>query len=271
MSQSNCSAAPDECRYAAHMTDIFSLYTLDLLLLIAATAVIAGMVKGIVGFAMPMIFITGMTIFVAPDLALGILILPTLVTNGWQAGRQGFSAALKSLYDHRWFLGLGYGVLLATTQLVPLLSQDVFFLCLGILVVGFASLMLSGWKPQGRSGASLSFACAVIAGIGGGISGVWGPPTVMYLSTHQLEKQAQMRAQGVIYGLGAVLLLFGHLGSGIATPQALSLGGFAIVPACFGIWIGFQIQDRINQNMFRIATLSVLILAGLNLIRRGVM
>jgi len=218
MSQSNCSAAPDECRYAAHMTDILSLYTLDLLLLIAVTAVIAGMVKGIVGFAMPMIFITGMTIFVAPDLALGILILPTLVTNGWQAGRQGFSAALKSLYDHR-----------------------------------------------------LSFACAVIAGIGGGISGVWGPPTVMYLSTHQLEKQAQMRAQGVIYGLGAVLLLFGHLGSGIATPQALSLGGFAIVPACFGIWIGFQIQDRINQNMFRITTSSVLILAGLNLIRRGVM
>jgi len=93
MSQSNCSAAPDECRYAAHMTDILSLYTLDLLLLIAVTAVIAGMVKGIVGFAMPMIFITGMTIFVAPDLALGILILPTLVTNGWQAGRQGFSAA----------------------------------------------------------------------------------------------------------------------------------------------------------------------------------
>ena len=271
MSQSNCSAVPDSCRYAAHMTDVLSLSTPNLLLMIAATAVIAGMVKGIVGFAMPMIFITGMTIFVGPDLALGILILPTLVTNGWQAGRQGFSAALRSLYDHRWFLGLGYGVLLATTQLVPLLSQDLFFLCLGILVVGFASLMLSGWKPQGRSGAGLSFACAVIAGIGGGISGVWGPPTVMYLSTYHLEKQAQMRAQGVIYGLGAVLLLLGHLGSGIATPQALGLGVFAIAPACLGIWTGFQIQDRINQNMFRIATFSVLILAGLNLIRRGVM
>ncbi|MDB4842220.1 sulfite exporter TauE/SafE family protein, partial [Planktomarina sp.] len=81
------------------MTQTLSLYTADLLLLIAATAVIAGMVKGIVGFAMPMIFITGMTIFVGPDLALGILILPTLVTNGWQAGRQGFTAALSSLYD----------------------------------------------------------------------------------------------------------------------------------------------------------------------------
>ena len=118
---------------------------------------------------MPMIFITGMTIFVGPDLALGLLILPTLVTNAWQAGRQGISAALKSLYDHRWFLGLGYGVLLATTQLVPLLSQDLFFLCLGVFVVGFASLMLSGWSPQGRSGLGLSFACAVIGGLSGAI------------------------------------------------------------------------------------------------------
>ncbi len=79
------------------MTQTLSLYTADLLLLIAATAVIAGMVKGIVGFAMPMIFITGMTIFVGPDLALGILILPTLVTNGWQAGRQGLRRAQLAL------------------------------------------------------------------------------------------------------------------------------------------------------------------------------
>jgi len=73
----------------------------------------------------------------------------------------------------------------------------------------------------------------------------------------------------VIYGLGAILLLMGHIRSGIATPQALILGGFAILPACLGIWIGFKIQDRINQNMFRIITLIVLIVFGLNLMRRG--
>jgi hypothetical protein len=258
-------------RYDERMSEFINLYAPDVLLLIFITAVLAGMVKGIVGFAMPMIFITGMTVFISPDLALGILILPTLVTNGWQAGRQGFIAAYRALYDHRWFVGVGHAVLLATTQMVPLLSQSLFFLCLGVLVVGFASLMLSGWQPKGRSSTGLSIGCALVAGVGGGISGVWGPPTVMYLSTHNLEKQAQMRAQGVIYGLGAILLLMGHMRSGVATAPALMLGAFAILPACFGIWIGFKIQDRINQHVFRIATLSVLILAGLNLIRRGVL
>ncbi len=139
-----------ESRYDERVSEFFNLYAPDLLLLIAITAVFAGMVKGIVGFAMPMIFITGMTVFISPDLALGILILPTLVTNGWQAGRQGFAAAYRALYDHRWFLGVGYSMLLVTTQMVPLLSQSLFFLCLGVLVVGFASLMLSGWRPKGR-------------------------------------------------------------------------------------------------------------------------
>ncbi|HAJ84331.1 MAG TPA: hypothetical protein DCM25_06200 [Rhodobacteraceae bacterium] len=251
------------------MSEAFNLFPSELLILIAITAVFAGMVKGIVGFGMPMILISGMTVFINPNLALGILILPTLVTNGWQAGRQGFAAAFSSVYDHRWFLGVGYAVLLTTTQMVPWLSQSLFFLCLGILVVGFAGLMLSGWQPRARNETTLMIGCALVAGTGGGISGVWGPPTVMYLSMHNLDKQAQMRAQGVIYGLGAILLLMGHIRSGIATPQALILGGFSILPACFGIWIGFKIQDRINQNMFRVTTLIVLIVTGLNLIRRG--
>ena len=68
-----------------------------------------------------------------------------------------------------------------------------------------------------------------------------------------------------------ILLLIGHARSGIATLPALSLGTFAILPACLGIWIGFKVQDRINQHVFRIATLSVLVLAGINLIRRGIM
>ena len=251
------------------MNEILGLITPNILILITITAVFAGLVKGIVGFAMPMIFITGMTFFISPDVALGILILPTLVTNGWQAGRQGFAAAYQALFDHRWFLGVGYTMLLVTTQMIPFLSHSLFFLYLGILVVAFAGLILSGWQPKRRSGTGLLIGCAFVAGVGGGLSGVWGPPTVMYLSTHKLEKHTQMQAQGVIYGLGAILLLIGHVKSGIATLPALTLGTFAILPACLGIWIGFKLQDRINQRMFRLATLSVLVLAGLNLIRRG--
>jgi uncharacterized protein len=83
------------------MQEILNLYTLNLFIIIAIIAVFSGMVKGMVGFAMPMIFINGMTIFIRPDFALGVLILPTLVANGWQVGRQGFHVVWDSLYGHR--------------------------------------------------------------------------------------------------------------------------------------------------------------------------
>ena len=110
--------------YALLMQEFLNLYTLNLFIMIAIIAVFSGMVKGMVGFGMPMIFITGMTIFISPDFALGILILPTLVANGWQAGRQGFRSAWDALYGHRLFLILAYTTLLVTTQFVPLLSQQ---------------------------------------------------------------------------------------------------------------------------------------------------
>ena len=80
------------------MTNIFDLFSLDFIILICVAAMVSGLIKGVVGFGMPMVYITFMTMYVDPALALGILILPTLTTNAWQACRQGTSAAIVELY-----------------------------------------------------------------------------------------------------------------------------------------------------------------------------
>lgn len=55
---------------------------------------LAGLVKGVTGFAMPLIMISALSSFLTPDLALAGLILPTLVTNFSQAFRQGLWLSL---------------------------------------------------------------------------------------------------------------------------------------------------------------------------------
>ena len=75
-----------------------------ILLFSFCVAVAGGVVKGVVGFAMPMILISGMSSVVPPEIALAGLILPTLVTNSWQALRQGAGAAFHSLMKYRRFL-----------------------------------------------------------------------------------------------------------------------------------------------------------------------
>ncbi|MEM6306897.1 MAG: sulfite exporter TauE/SafE family protein [Pseudomonadota bacterium] len=245
--------------------------TIDLLLPIACVGLVAGLVKGIVGFAMPMMWITGLTFFVSPDLALALLILPTAVTNIWQSLREGMGAAAQSLWDHKRFIMTAFVVLLCTTQIVPYLSIDLFFLILGILIVLFAVILLLGWQPSARQTGPLHTILALISGFAGGIAGILGPPTVAYLNTLNIKKLEFMRVQGIIYGLGAVLLVVGHGASGILTPGRLALSLFTLPTALLGIWIGFQIQHHINQRTFKMATLIVLLLSGANLVRRGIM
>ncbi len=252
------------------MDALLDLMTPFQLALALGLAAVAGLVKGLVGFAMPMILISGLSSFLAPELALAGLILPTLVTNGWQALGQGRAAAWAAMRKYRVFLITGGLCLLASSQLVTVLPAVILLLGLGVLFSGFAGLQLAGWRLHLRERSlRAEISIAGIAGLIGGMSGVWGPPTVAYLTALSTPKQEQMQVQGVIYGLGAVLLCVAHMGSGVLRFDTVPLSLALVAPALLGMWLGGRLQARIDQEMFRRVTLLVLLVAGANLIRRG--
>ncbi len=254
------------------MDHIFSLFSFQLILLCGGIAILAGVVKGMVGFGMPMVLISGLSSVLSPEWALAGLILPTVATNGFQALRQGPAAAWASVRRFRRFLWAGGIAMLISAQFVRVLPAEVMLLIIGVPVAVFSVLQLTGRailraKPTPRAEMSVG----VVAGAIGGMSGVWGPPTVTYLTALGTEKTEQMRVQGVIYGLGAVLLLGAHTGSGVMRAETLPLSMFLVFPALLGMWCGAKVSDHIDQRRFRQATLIVLLLAALNLIRRAVL
>jgi uncharacterized membrane protein YfcA len=153
---------------------------------------------------------------------------------------------------------------------VSLLPVRWFLVGIGGPIVFFALLQLLGWRPKlsgGHWGTEVGI--GAFAGFIGGMSGVWGPPTVAYLTALGTEKREQMRVQGVIYGLGAVALMAAHIGSGVFRAEAVPFSALLVLPAMAGMWAGGRLHDRIDQAAFKRATLVVLLLAGLNLLRRG--
>lgn len=244
-------------------------------LLVAAMMVglVAGVIKGMVGFALPTVLVSGLGAMMSAEVALAGMILPTLIANGWQALRQGPKAAWRSIWRFRVFLAVSLVVLLICAQLVPILPERALVLIIGGSVTFFAVLQLLGLRlrlPAGSQRKS-EVAFGAIAGMFGGLSGIWGPPTVAMLTALDTEKTEQMRVQGVVYGLGALALAVAHLGSGVLRAETLPLS-LALVPvSLLGVALGFRIQDRIDQRTFRRATLAVLLIAGLNLVRRGLM
>ncbi|WP_074738081.1 sulfite exporter TauE/SafE family protein [Ruegeria halocynthiae] len=252
--------------------ELFSLVSPQELYLSLVVAFVAGWVKGMVGFAMPMVLVSGLSMMLPPNLALAGLILPTLVTNSLQALREGRTAAVASVRKFRVFLGVGLICLLASAQLINVLSPKAFLLTLGVPVFFFALVQLMGLRltlqaPSVRVEAIVG----AVAGAVGGISGVWGPPTVAYLTALNTSKKDQMRVQGVIYGLGALALVVAHVGSGILRAETALFSALLVLPALAGMRGGLFLQDRIDQVQFRKLTLLVLLIAGLNLLRRGIL
>lgn len=251
---------------------LLSLLTPNELLLAAGVALVAGWVKGMVGFAMPMVLVSGLSMFLPPDLALAGLILPTLVTNGFQALREGIPAAISAMKAFRVFLAAGLVFLVIGAQVVSSLPASTFLLMIGIPVSFFALIQILGVQLVLRNPSPrIELGIGSVAGFVGGMSGIWGPPTVAYLTALNTPKAMQMRVQGVIYGLGAVALLVAHVGSGIFRADTAPFSAALILPAAIGMWIGLQLQSRIDQALFRKVTLLVLLVTGLNLLRRGLM
>ncbi len=240
-------------------------------MLAGLSTLLAGFVKGAVGFAMPMIMISTLGSFLPPETALAALILPTLITNLWQALRGGWRAAWKSVVNFRLYLGFMLVAIVLSAQLVRILPASAMLLTIGGVVTFFSAIQLVGFVPQiaDRSRGRVEVLVGTFAGLVGGVSGVWGPPLVLFLTTLGTGKREQMRVQGVIYALGAVTLTLAHVQSGVLNRETAPFSILMLVPALIGMGLGLKVHDRLPLAAFRRATLAVLILVGLNLIRRA--
>jgi uncharacterized membrane protein YfcA len=253
------------------MDTILSLIPPSLLVLSFAVAAVAGLIKGMVGFALPMILISGLGSFLSPEVALAGLILPALISNTVQALQHGVGAALASLKRFRVFLGAGLICLLLSSQLVRVLPVPVLLAMIGGPVALFCIMQLAGWRPHLKNGQNrlAELGIGSVAGFIGGMSGVWGPPMVAYLTAIDTEKREQIRVQGVAYGLGALSLTGAHTVSGVLNAQTVWFSAALVVPSMLGMWLGMKVHDRIDQAAFRKITLWVLLIAALNLLRRA--
>lgn len=235
---------------------------------------VAGFVKGATGFALPMIMVSGLATILPPDVAIAALIVPTVVSNVWQALRGGgVGGAVRVAAHFKVYIAVLLVVIVITAQMVSMMSQNAIMLTIGIPIVLLALVLLSGKRFSiGARGRGISdVIVGTLSGFLGGLAGIWGPLTVMYLTALDTPKKDQVRVTGVIFGAGAVVLGLSHLKSGLLNAQTLPLSVFMIIPVLVGQALGNYVQDRLDQQKFKRLTLLVLVVAGLNLVRRGLM
>jgi len=255
------------------MPDMIAGLPATTLAMAAMIALFAGFVKGTVGFAMPMVMISGLSSILPPEIALAGLILPTLLTNVSQALRNGVGAAAGSVRSYWRFLTGTMIFIAIAAQFASFIPQSVFLVLLGAPITIYAALQLRGVSLaiglEHRRRAE--WILGVIAGLYGGVSGVWGPPLLVLLMSTSVPRVEMLRVQGVVFLLGSVILLGAHVQSGIMAGPGLALSMILVAPALVGMAIGYRISDKLDQGRFRRLAQVLLVFSGLNLVRRALM
>jgi uncharacterized membrane protein YfcA len=209
--------------------------------------------------------------FLPAPTAVALLILPTFLSNVWQTLRDGFGPALASMREYWVILATLLPSIALSAQLLTFMPDAVIFTILGVGITLFSAIQLLRIRLPDPSGSPKLVEAAVgaIGGFFGGVSGAWGPPVMMYLIARNTLKNNQMRAMGVVFLLGAIVLTGAHAASGVLNAETASLSLVGVIPVALGMALGFRLNSRMDQRLFQRATLAVLTIAGLNLLRRG--
>jgi uncharacterized membrane protein YfcA len=239
---------------------------LSTVMVVAAVFLVAGAVKGVVGLGLPTVSLALLTVVFDLATAMTLLLVPSFVTNCWQAlvGGNG-RAILRRLWP---FLTLATVTVWlgaqALTRLEPFLLKGL----LGLLLVLYALVNLVGFRPaiSRRQESWLGPLLGTVNGILTGMTGSFVVPGVMFLQAIGLPRDQFIQAMGMLFTVSTVAL-------GLSLGQASLLGcGEAILsagaalPAVVGMIAGQALRRHLSEQRFRTVFFVALLMLGLYIV-----
>jgi len=180
------------------------------ILIVALTFLLAGMVKGVIGMGLPTVAMGLLGLVMPPVEAAALLVVPSLVTNVWQlvAGPR-FIALLRR------FATLMVGVCLGTAVGIGLLtggSATFATVALGAVLAAYGAIGLisARFTVSPRLEHWLSPLIGVITGFLTGATGVFVIPAVPYFNSLGLEKEELIQTLGLSFTVSTLARPWPH-------------------------------------------------------------
>src|SRR6478736_1267406 len=236
-------SARDSRRPQCHKRDMDNT---TLLLFVTATFVLAGFVKGVIGLGLPTIAVGILGVVMAPAQAAALLVMPNLVTNGWQiATGPKLGATLKRLWPMLATICLGTW---AGAGLLQQKKDGSATLWLGAALVLYALVGLKAAKlrvPPAWEG-WLGPIIGVATGVVTAATGVFVLPAVPYLQALGFDKDELVQALGISFIVSTLALSLGLIGAGALDVGVAQSSLLALLPALAGMSVGQAIRTRIS-------------------------
>lgn len=242
--------------------------------ILAATAgafLLAGFVKGVVGLGLPTVSIGLLGLMMAPSQAAAILLVPSLVTNVWQAAAGG---ELFALARRLW--PMIAGTCLGTVLGAALLPHDdsgraTIWLGLALAIYAALGLVKVHFITPPRAEIWLGLLMGTVTGAITVATGVFVMPGTPYIQSLQFDRDRMVQALGLSFTVSTVTLALalvyaGEIHATVAWPSLLALAA-----SLAGMVLGQSVRSRVRPETFRLYFYVGLLILGAHLALRGLL
>jgi uncharacterized membrane protein YfcA len=240
-----------------------------LLAAVLAVYLLAGFVKGAMGFGLPVVAVTLLPFLVPVETALALNALVIVTTNLQQIGqagatREGFLAAWPMMLGMSLMVPVGalFTVGIPTAALMTILGS---FVLLFVAASFFnpALRVPRGWEQ--RTG----FGMGLVSGFVGALTSSPGPIFVIHVVSLHLARPVYMAALGFIMSLFGLVVTASYVWVGVVRWEHVPTGVLATVPAIAGMWLGNAAGRKLGVEAFRRIILTLLGVLAVLMIRRA--
>ncbi len=220
-------------------------------LTIILTLLLAGTVKGVIGMGLPTVTLALLTAFYDLTFAMTIMLMPSLLTNLWQALAGPGNAALVKMLWPFWLSAaatIWLGVWCLTIIEISWLSA-----LLGLLLALYAIQGLAGFKLQ-IDKTRLSVLNPTLGGLNGLLTGMTGSsvfPGVLYLQALGLPRNHFIKAMGMLFSLSTLALAIAMGQHQLLQTDTLVMSMSGVLPALAGMMLGQRLRDQLPDAVFR--------------------
>lgn len=240
--------------------------------LLAATALVfllAGFVKGVIGLGLPTVSIGLLGLLMAPAQAAAILVVPSLVTNIWQAlAGGGFWALVCRLWPV--LVGICVGTS-AGAMLLPHDDTGRATVWLGLALALYAALGLANvnFMVPRQAETWLGLIMGAATGAITVATGIFVIPGAPYVQSLKFDRDKLVQALGLSFTVSTITLALalahaGEIHTSLAGPSLLALAASLV-----GMILGQLVRGRVRAETFRLWFFIGLLLLGAHLALQG--
>ena len=227
------------------------MFDIATIVAIIGTFLVAGTVKGVIGLGLPTVSLAILTVAIDLPSAMALLLVPSFVTNLWQATVGGSSRVI--------LLRLWPFLLMATVTVwlgaTALTRVDLALLSalLGMLLVIYAAVNLAGiqFTIRNRHEKWVGSLVGSANGILTGMTGSFVVPGVMFLQAIGLPRDVLIQAMGMLFTVSTLALAFALQNNQLLTRAHGAFSVAALLPAIVGMVVGQRIRQNLSEKLFR--------------------